>query len=534
MNAYRSSRISVNRECLVWFVAGVLAVIMVLAWSGVARAGAGDPAALAAEDGFGIAPGERVTFSTSSSAPVVPILFPFDYKATWTDTWGAPRSGGRTHAGNDLMAPKMTRIYAVADGVLDWMNDTAPYTKSTYNGVPYFNILLRGDDGNVYFYIHLNNDTPPASPGAPDTDDGLGGAENAYAPGLKNGSRVTAGQFIGYVGDSGNAEDSGSHLHFELHLGGYGNPIDPYNSLMAAPLFNEWSPDFQTMTGADRYETAILVSKKAFPDGAPVVIVVKGDDFPDALAAAPLAYAYGGPVLLTPSSGLTDAVKEELLRLKPGKVFFVGLPPAVRPGIVSTLPDAEIVTVRGRNRYETAAFLAEQLKLKLGKVEKIVLASGDSFPDALSVAPLAAKKGWAILLTPQAGPLPGVTAAQIDALGATFALCVGTYVKPPASVTQVVSQIGTDRYNTSALVAEFALTRGLSFTRVALATGENYPDALVVGPYLASDGGILLLTMPTGVPTCIREQLSTNKESIETVDLVGLSGVIESALRRLR
>ncbi|MBU2603225.1 MAG: cell wall-binding repeat-containing protein [Actinobacteria bacterium] len=534
MNANRLSRIVVDKKRLLRLAVGVLAVTTVLAWSGAAWADAGDPAAMRAEDGFAVFAGETVTFATTSPGTVVPIVFPFDYKAKWTDTWGAPRSGGRTHAGNDLMAPKMTPIYAVADGVLDWMNDTAPYTKSTYNGVPYFNILLRGDDGNVYFYIHLNNDTPPAYPGAPDTDDGLGGAENAYAPGLKNGSRVTAGQFIGWVGDSGNAEDSGSHLHFEIHLGGYGNPINPYASLMAAPLFNEWSPDFQTMTGTDRYETAILVSKKAFPDGAPAVCVVKGDNFPDALAAAPLAYAYGGPVLLTPSSGLTDSVKEELLRLKPGKVFFVGLPPEVRPGIASALPDAEIITVRGRNRYETAAFLAEQLKLKLGKVERIVLASGDDFPDALSVAPLAAKKGWAILLTPQAGPLPKVTSAQIESLGTTFALVVGTYVKPPDSVAQVVTQIGTDRYDTSALVAGFAVTRGLSFTRVALATGENYPDALVVGPYLAREGGILLLTMPTGVPACIKEQLTTNRDDIQTVELVGLSSVIESALRRLR
>ena len=109
---------------------------------------------------------------------------------------------------------------------------------STYNSYPYYNILLRGDDGNDYFYIHLNNDSPDGNGGY--TDDGQGGPEHAYAQGLQNDSRVTAGQIIGYVGDSGDAETSVPHLHFEIHLGRYKNPINPYWSLKAAPTYDEW------------------------------------------------------------------------------------------------------------------------------------------------------------------------------------------------------------------------------------------------------------------------------------------------------
>jgi hypothetical protein len=179
--------------------------------------------------------------SNGAGAPTVPILFPLENRVAFTDTFGAARSGGRTHAGNDLMAPKMTPILAVVDGTVDWLNLTGKL--SSYNSLPYYNILLRGDDGNDYFYIHLNNDTPG-------TDDGQGGVECAYAPGLTNGARVQKGQLIGYVGDSGNAEDVGSHLHFEIHSGGYvaagsgqsrtPSSIDPYPSLMAAPTLAEW------------------------------------------------------------------------------------------------------------------------------------------------------------------------------------------------------------------------------------------------------------------------------------------------------
>ncbi len=180
--------------------------------------------------------------AAATETVVVPILFPMEKRVSWTDTFGAGRSGGRTHAGNDLMAPKMTRLLAVVDGTVDWLNLTGQL--SSYNNLPYYNILLRGDDGNDYFYIHLNNDTPG-------TDDGKGGIEYAYAPGLTNGTRVKAGDFIGYVGDSGNAEDTPSHLHFEIHLGGYRaagpgqtrtpSAINPYASLKAAPTLAEWT-----------------------------------------------------------------------------------------------------------------------------------------------------------------------------------------------------------------------------------------------------------------------------------------------------
>ena len=106
----------------------------------------------------------------------------------------------------------MTPLSAVVDGKLDWLNLTGKL--SSYNNLPYYNILLRGDDGNDYFYVHINNDTPG-------TDDGMGGVQFAYAPGLTNGMHVKRGDVIAYVGDSGNAEDTAPHLHFEIHVGGY-------------------------------------------------------------------------------------------------------------------------------------------------------------------------------------------------------------------------------------------------------------------------------------------------------------------------
>ncbi len=133
----------------------------------------------------------------------------------YSDTWGAARSGGRGHKGTDLMSPKGTHVLAVADGVVTGLKDGS--SSGLY-------VQLAHEGGWETYYMHLNNDTPG-------TDDGRGGAATAYAPGLSVGDTVTAGQHIGYVGDSGNAEGSSSHTHFELHLGG--SAVNPYSYLFA-------------------------------------------------------------------------------------------------------------------------------------------------------------------------------------------------------------------------------------------------------------------------------------------------------------
>ncbi len=142
----------------------------------------------------GTAPEARADIYGSS------MYFPVVGENHYSDTFGAPRSGGRTHAGVDIMSAKMTPVVAVADGTVGWMQDE----QGTSNCCA---MSLRHDDGWESWYIHLNNDTPG-------TDDGQGWG---FAPGIESGVHVYAGQLIGWVGDSGNAEWTGSHLHFELH-----------------------------------------------------------------------------------------------------------------------------------------------------------------------------------------------------------------------------------------------------------------------------------------------------------------------------
>lgn len=155
---------------------------------------------------------------TASASEVVDITFPVDGTYTFQDDFGDPRGGGRSHAGVDIMAAKMTPVVAAVSGKIVF----APSPEPSYG----YMLELRGDDGYDYFYIHLNNDTPG-------TDDGNGGTQYAYAPGIGKGVQVTRGQLLGWLGDSGNAEHTAPHLHFEIRHRD-GTPINPYASLIAA------------------------------------------------------------------------------------------------------------------------------------------------------------------------------------------------------------------------------------------------------------------------------------------------------------
>ncbi len=90
-------------------------------------------------------------------------------------------------------------------------------------------------------------------------------------------------------------------------------------------------------------------------------------------------------------------------------------------------------------------------------------------------------------------------AATITELGLTQILKVGTYATLPTGVTGVANLSGTDRYVTNANVANWAKANaGLTFTHTGLATGDKFPDALASGPFLAKDGGLLLLSPLSG------------------------------------
>jgi peptidoglycan hydrolase-like protein with peptidoglycan-binding domain len=148
-----------------------------------------------------------------------PLTAPVDGDHYFADWFWAARSHGIHHA-QDLMSPKMTPVVAAADGIVRLVNWT---DEDHMNPDRCCTIALRHNDGWESWYIHLNNDTPG-------TDDGLAWG---IADGIVPGTPVKAGQLIGWVGDSGTAELTGPHLHFELR-DPTGVIVNPFRSLADA------------------------------------------------------------------------------------------------------------------------------------------------------------------------------------------------------------------------------------------------------------------------------------------------------------
>ena len=143
--------------------------------------------------------------TTSGGSKVQPgaFVFPVDGPHSFVDSFGAPRSGGRTHKGTDILAGYGTPVVACVTG-------TITRTTPTDTGLGGITIWLRGNNGSSYYYAHLSR----------------------IADGIHKGVSVGAGQVIGYVGHTGNA-GSCNHLHFQIMPGG-GAAVDPYATLRAA------------------------------------------------------------------------------------------------------------------------------------------------------------------------------------------------------------------------------------------------------------------------------------------------------------
>lgn len=120
-------------------------------------------------------------------------------RTSFIDSWGFPRSGGRSHKGVDMFAARGEPIYAVQAG-------TARASSNSLGGLT---VHLRADSGFSYYYAHLDSIAVSGS------------------------QRVGQGQVVGYNGNSGNARGTSPHLHFEIRPGG-GGPVNPYPTVRAA------------------------------------------------------------------------------------------------------------------------------------------------------------------------------------------------------------------------------------------------------------------------------------------------------------
>jgi putative cell wall-binding protein len=269
---------------------------------------------------------------------------------------------------------------------------------------------------------------------------------------------------------------------------------------VASPGYRPMVPALVTRrAGATRVDTAVSLSRSAFA-AAPAVVIARDDLYADALAAGPLAAKVGGPLLLSPPSGLPTTVSTEIRRLGATTAYVIGDTTALAAIIDTQLEAAGVTTVHrigGATRYDTAALVAEHIG-----GSNIYIARGDTWPDAASVSALAAYQQRPILLTAGTA-LPGGTTAAIAALQATHATIIGGTAAVSDSVQNELATdglavdrlAGADRYATSAAVASAGTAAGLTGS-TWLTDGQNWPDAIAAGPSAARLHGDVILVDP--------------------------------------
>lgn len=157
------------------------------------------------------------------------------------------------------------------------------------------------------------------------------------------------------------------------------------------------APEISRYHGMDRYETAAKVCEDGWKTDTDTAVIVNGENFPDALSAAPLAKKFNAPILLTGSEVLNPYTSSELTRLNVKSVYIIGGRGVVSQSIEDALKARKIKVTRlgGSDRYETAL----QVAAKLGKKDEVAIINGNDFKDGMTMASIAALKEMPIILT---------------------------------------------------------------------------------------------------------------------------------------
>ncbi|NUP51623.1 MAG: hypothetical protein HOW97_30545 [Catenulispora sp.] len=292
------------------------------------------------------------------------------------------------------------------------------------------------------------------------------------------------------------------------------------------------------LAGTDRLDTAIKTSQSQWGTAgsgkgtaAKAVVLSRSDQFADALGGSALASKVGGPLLLTPTAGLTPQVQTEIQRvLGPGDgtktVYVLGGEKALSPAVANALTALhyKVQRVAGEDRYSTAVAIAQTVTGSPDKApDYILVATGQNFPDALSAGAAAGAinvhqgKNAVVLLTndasmPQAttqylAPLLARTNLnsdgskpanyiELDTVGKQAETALRTHWIPAGyQPGQFGALSGSDRYETSFKVASYFFG---SANAAGLATGMNWADALSGGAEMGTLDGPLLLVNPAG------------------------------------
>lgn len=298
--------------------------------------------------------------------------------------------------------------------------------------------------------------------------------------------------------------------------------------------------DPDRIEGNDRIETSVETSEDLYPNGTNAVVLANAERYTDVLTADPFAIQEKASALLTYQYEIPEKTLKEIERLGAKKIYISGGYDAVSKKVVDELAAKgyEIFRFDGVDRYDTARKIAIKIREK-GNTNAAELASGEDFPDALCMTPLAVKDQAPILLTKK-DSVPKYTKQalaewdieniKIGGLDEAVSKEVEKQIdkgfsidknkKDDSNVYDGAKSInrfgGKDRYETSTIIA----ANSCPMSRLGVyATGENFPDALIAGNYAGRKNAPVLLVKRDTLPKVVRDY--TEKSEIRKVTVIG-------------
>jgi beta-N-acetylhexosaminidase len=293
------------------------------------------------------------------------------------------------------------------------------------------------------------------------------------------------------------------------------------------------------LAGGDRTATAAALARAAFPDGSEHAVVVRAGDFPDALTASALSGALDAPILLTAVEALSAPTAAALEELGVDRITVLGGKRAVSPSVADQLSAyGEVSRRAGVDRFATAAAAAERVVqngpvARADQTRTALVATGQSFPDALAGGPIAGADPPRPLLLATSDSLPGATRAALDELGIGHATVLGGRGAVSEQVTAelraesvTVDRVaGATRLETAVAVNRRLRPESATGREAVLARGDEAADALAVAPYAARRGAPLLLAAAPdqlGGPTA--DELARRANSSRPIEQLTAAG----------
>ncbi len=296
---------------------------------------------------------------------------------------------------------------------------------------------------------------------------------------------------------------------------------------MSFPVFGYSAGNECRLAGQDRYATATSIAREGWTQ-SDYVILVSGENFPDALVAVSLAKQYDAPILLAQKKCLPDVTKQTLINLNVKKVILIGGTGVLADQLCDQLHNMGIHTNRlaGEDRYETSIVVARQFS----DISEVVIATGEDFADALSISSIAAYKNIPIILVPK-NKISSGTQAFIKNNNITKTYVIGNSDIISDNVAQQFLNperiTGATKYDRNINIIN-RFKSDFKGRNVFLATGNDYADALAGSAYAARINSPIVLVC-NNLYRCTENYLISNVPG-KNVYILGGEGAVSGSI----